>query len=348
MSKEAKPKLPSDFPRGLIKLALSYMNARDLCYPIMEISKLFNELANDPETMARAFFGQLRVPLDYGGAEFAALQPEERLALMKDVIWQNGANEKLSVVPYFTDGGVSGDNGKYFISNIYTTDNPSYLHSTKRGENVHIKSVCSESSGPMEPSDIGKYKLPAEKAVLCSSHPDDTYMCPIKSLDPQNKCQFAVMKYHDLNRNLSGYTCFLQSFALFLSMEEIDVRHPLVRLFDGVKKMDQMEQLGLEFTSLQSTEDTKVVEFSLSSVRKVESALQKRFPGERLNGVYPFIWGEISEASTNYLNVSQRIGFRFMLLKLIDSRKTQGDSNIDCHSIALSGSYVKLRLSNED
>ncbi len=355
MSKEPAKEMPKikllDLPRSLLRQMLLYLNAKELHYPLMEANRLFHELANDPEVVTAVFFGQLRVPLRYGGAEFAALRPEERSGMIKDIVWQSGINEKLNAVAYFTDGGISSDDSKFFISNIYT-DNPSYLHSTKRGENVHIKAVCSEGIAQgIDNSDIAKYKVPEKKAKLYA-HPADTYVCPVKSLlskhDPQNSHQFAVMKYHDLNRNLSGYTCFLQSFAVFISMEEIDVEHPLVQLFNGVKKIEQVEQLGLDFMSLQSTEDTKVVEFSLASPRKLEETLQKHVPGAKLDGVYPFIWGDISAGTTNYLNVVQRIGFRYMLLKLIDSHKTQGDANIDCYSVALSGNHIKLRFSNEE
>ena len=110
--------------------------------------------------------------------------------------------------------------------------------------------------------------------------------------DPQNSKQFGIIKYHDINRTLINYTCFLQSFAVFLSMEEIDVNHPLVRLFDGIKKLDQLQKLGFETFTLQNSEDTNVVEFKLNSIHEVERTLQKNIPGARLDGVYPLIWGD--------------------------------------------------------
>eukprot|EP00826_Nyctotherus_ovalis_P036733 TRINITY_DN3282_c0_g1_i14.p1 TRINITY_DN3282_c0_g1~~TRINITY_DN3282_c0_g1_i14.p1 ORF type:complete len:140 (-),score=3.20 TRINITY_DN3282_c0_g1_i14:303-722(-) len=118
-------------------------------------------------------------------------------------------------------------------------------------------------------------------------------------------------------RNVVNYTCLLQSFALFVSMEEIDASHPLIRLFDGIKTKKQMEDLGFENISLQSVEGTHIVEFRLYPLSNVERTLQKHMSGAKLDGVYPLMWREINKFTENYLNLTQRVGFRFLLLKLI-------------------------------
>jgi len=353
MAKESKIKL-LDLPKYILTSSLTYLTVKELLYPIMETNKKLNELANDPNVITPVFFGQIKVPLTYGGSEFAALKPEDKMQIMKDILWPSGINEKLCMMAYYTDGGVHGNDNNHFINNIYG-DNPQNLYCSKRGENVHVKAICSDSlAAHIDLTDISKYKVPKEKAHLYT-YPDDTYSYPIKTLignhDPQNHKQFSVIKYHDFNRSTGGYTCFLQSFAVFISMEDIDPNHPLIRLFDGVKKLEQIEKLGFETMSLQSAEDTKVVEFNLGSLRKVEETLQKNVPGAKLNGVYPLLWGEVSSATTNYLNMVQRIGFRYVLLKLIDSKKTidiTEGANIDCYTIALSGNLVKLRYSHEE
>ena len=349
MSKE-KAKL-LELPSKLLKKAFSFLGPKELLYPAMSVNRRMKELASDPEVMTLSFFSSLKVPIHYGGAEFGALRVEEKIAIMKDILWASGINEKLPVTAYYTDGGVDGKDSKFFISNIYA-DNPTELYCSVRGENVHVKATLSDSiTSHVDLSDLSKYKVPEAKAALYS-YPEHTYTYPIRSLlinhEPQHHKQFAVIKYHDLNRNLTNYTCFLQSFAVFISMEEIDSNHPLVRLFDGVKKAEQMESLGFDFVYLQNAEDTKVVEFTLHSARKVEEVLQKNVPGAKLNGVYPLIWGDISKGTTNYLNIIQRIGFRFVLLKLIDSHKATPGGNIDCYTISLSGNLVKLRHTHEE
>ncbi len=349
MSKE-KPTLLL-LPPDILKAALMFLAPKELVFPMMLVNRKLKDLASDPMVMTVSFFASLKVPLRYGGTEFAALRPEEKSAIMKDVIWSSGINERLPMFAYYTDGGVDGKDSKYFISNIYA-DNPTELYCSVRGENVHVKATFSDTvSSRLDLSDIAKYKIPESKAALYA-YPEHTYSYPIKSLigryEPQHSKQFGVMKYHDLNRNLTNYTCFLQSFAVFISMEEIDPSHPVVRLFDGVKKMEQVDSLGFEYMSLQNSEDTKVVEFTLSSTRKMEEVLERHVPGAKLNGVYPFIWGDISKNTTNYLNVIQRVGFRFILLKLIDSHKSQPGGNIDCYTISISGTLIKLRHTHEE
>jgi len=340
-----------DLPSEVLKFILTFLQPEKLLNPIMAICKKLNELAADPTVMSTCFFNGIKVPVRYGEMEFGSLNVKERASIMKDIFWANGLNEKVNAVAYFTDGGVDKGTSKYFISNIYA-ENPTDLYSSVRGDNIHVKALLTDSlSSHIDLTDVSKYKIPAKKANLYK-YPESTYLLPIKSLlsqyDPQNCKQFGVLKYHDLNRSIPNYTCFLQSFAVFVSMEEIDVNHPLVCLFDDIKKKEQLDKLGFQYISLQSTEDTQVVEFELYSLRSVEKTLQKNVPGAKLNGVYPLLWGDVSKTNVNYLNITQRIGFRFMLLKLIDSHKTKNDSNIDCYTISLSGIVIKLKSSYEE
>lgn len=334
-----------DIPIELLQSIFTYLEPKLLFYPLMEVNQAFNDLANDPMVMTTCFFNFIKVPLKYGGGDFCLLAKKERFSIIKDALWTNGVNEKISTIAYFTDGGVYGEDFTYFISNIYS-DESSELYSSKRGENVNIKAVLSDSLfSHIDLTDLKRYKISKEEYHLYK-YPNDTFCYPIKSLisqyEPQHSKQFGILKYHDLNRNLTSYNALLQSFAVFLSMEEIDVNHPLVRLFDGIKEIDQLEKLGFEYTLLQTTDDTHVVEFTLSSSNKLQQTLEKNAPGAKLNGVYPLLWGDISKNTVNYLNVFQRIGFRYMLLKLIDSTKTGDGTNIDCHSISLSGYTIKL------
>lgn len=340
-----------DLPPEVLKFALTFLQPEKLLNPIMAVCKKLNELASDPKVMSACFFNAIKVPMRYGEVEFGALSAKERAGLIKDIFWVNGLNEKVNVTAYYTDGGVDKGTSKYFISNIYA-ENPIDLYSSVRGSNIHVKAILTDTlSSHIDLFDVSQYKIPVKKASLYE-YPEDTYSLPIKSLlsqyDPQNSKQFGILKYHDLNRNIPNYTCFLQSFALFVSMEEIDVNHPLVRLFDNIKKKEQMEELGFQYITLQSTEDTQVVEFELHSLREVEKTLQKNVPGAKLDGVYPLLWGDISKNNVNYLNITQRIGFRFMLLKLIDSHKTQSHGNIDCYTMSLSGFVIRLKSSFEE
>ena len=67
-----------------------------------------------------------------------------------------------------------------------------------------------------------------------------------------------------------------------------------------------------------------------------------------MNGVYPLIWGEVAKATVNYLNLTQLVGCRFILLKLINSHKSSGDNNIDCYNMQISGTTLALKHSYEE
>jgi len=340
-----------DLPLDVLKAIFMFIEPERLFYPLMEVNKIFKEVANDPMVMTISFFSSVKVPLRNGGLEFSSLTFSERTAILKEIFWSCGANDKIPAIAYYTDGGTYEESSEYFISKLYSEES-TQLYSTVRGQNVHVRVIISnELSSHIDFTDPKKYKLP-KKYFDSYTYPEHTYILPIKSLlaqyDPQNSKQFSILKYHDFYRNSVNYTCLLQSFVLFVSMEEIYENHPLVQLFDNIRTKEQMENLGFENMSLQSTDDTHVVEFKLHPLSSVERVLQKHVPGVKLNGVYPLMWGSISKLTANYLNMTQRIGFRFLLLKLIDAHKTEEPSNIDCHTIALSGNIVRLKNTFEE
>lgn len=345
--KAAIVKIPSE----LLKLILSYLKPSELFYPIMQLNKKFKKTANDPLLMATAFFNFLKVHFDYGGVEFSSLHHEDRTTIMKNVLWKKATAEKLPMLAYYTDGGTDGNTPTYFIQNIYV-ERPTQLYCSIRADNVNVKSMVSESIiKAIDLQDIKKYKPNKKKALECA-YPDHTYSYPIKTLiasqEPQLNKQFAVMKFYDIKRNLRNYTCFLQSFVIFVSIKPIYVNHPLVKLFDGVRNLELVNKLGFEYSILQDTADTKVIEFNLQSLKKVEQVLDKNVPGAKLNAVYPLIWGDVSRNTPNYLNLERPIGFKYILMKLIDSHKTQANGNIDCYTMGISGNLIKLMHTYEE
>jgi hypothetical protein len=159
---------------------------------------------------------------------------------------------------------------------------------------------------------------------------------------------FGVMKYFDLNRALTTYSCFLKSWALFVSMDEIDQNCDIVQLFNDVDDITKAKSLGFETFTLVVGTTASVLEFNLSSLSQVEKVLQThKGANARLKGVYPLLYGDVTKSTANYLNIIQRIGFRHLLLKLIDSFK-EGDKNIDCYNITVSGTIVKMKQNMEE
>ena len=347
----SKEKMLSKFPIEIIKSIIIYLRPNELLLSIAQLSKQFKQIAMDPMVMTVSFFSYLKIPFDYGGCEFAALRLNDRLNIMKRVLWKKSESEKISMVAYYTDGGVDGYTSTYFMQNLYV-EKPSKLYSSKREDNINIKSIISKKiESKIDLQNIKQYLVPKEDNALYL-YPEFTYIYPIESLictyEPEFYKQFAVLKFYDINRNLTSYTCFLQSFALFVSMSEIDVNHPLVRLFDGIRTIDELDKLGFEYTMLQDTDDTKVVEFNSSSSSKLKESLNKNVPGAKLNGVYPVLWGDICFKTPNYLNLTRPIGYRYTLLKLIDSKKTQSDGNIDSYTMSVSGNLINLKHAYEE
>ena len=201
------------------------------------------------------------------------------------------------------------------------------------------KFIIDDITGFMiKPSDNGKimeYSIP--------------YFKEIGVYDPQFLSTFGVIKYFDLNRNIQNYTCFVNSWTLFISMDEIDPMCDIVQLFNDVKTHEKAKEFGFETTILAEGAAATVVEFNLGNRKKMEDILKKhRGLNARLNGVYPILYGNVTKQTANYLNVIQRIGFRHMLLKLIDSNKESEDNNIDCYNISVSGTWVRLKNNTEE
>ena len=353
MSKDAIEPIVNRLTKGLWTQIAAYMTGKEIAYPFMAIcQRLYTMCIQDGTIIARSFFNHIKVPYKYGAAEFAGHSPGERLQLMREIFDTNC--ERLSLFSYFTDGGVDKANSHYFIGNIYTEEAQA-LYSSVRGENVHVKSFCSS----LIPSnftydDLSTYIQPSQtKDIVPKKLGNETYRIPLEKLiakhETQSTKRFAVCKYYDINRNITSYTCLVQSFAVFVSMEEIPVDCPIVRVFDGVNSTEMMQELGFEFVTLQEDTGTMVVEFILRSPKSIEEQLQKKKGKDaRLNGVYPLIWGTLDNNISNYFSMTQRIGFKHLLLKLIDSHKSSGDGNIDCHNSQITGTYICLKESHEE
>ena len=357
-------------PQHLIYYILSLLPCKDLIYPIMLISRYLHALANTPSLMTKAFFSTLLIPPEFPQTDFLDLSPKDKYQMIKSAF--HGGTKRLPLFAYYTDGGTYSK--EYFVHNIFI-ENPVNLFSSSRGENVNIKGVCSRHVlNEFKMGDLGDYQVGTEgeesnmeninkKEVSMTNTNTNTntkntkdsqrYKIPISDLISKHDTgfdrSFGILKYYDLNRNIYDYTCYLQSFALFVSMNEISSTHPIVQLFTSLNSFSHFQDFGFPTIPIQSEGKTQVVEIDLSSRRKVEDILRKYYKGARLDGVYPLIYANLVNNTANYLNLQQKIGFRFILMKLIDSDKTSGNgNNIDCYSITPSGTYIQLRNSCED
>lgn len=344
-------------PEKILKEIISFLECSDILYSIMNTSQRFHNICFEQgELLSRTFLAEIKVPYYFIGHDLCQLSPKDRIKIISKVIGSD--SERLPIFSYFTDGGVDKGDPSYFIGNIFC-DNPAKLYSSIKGSNINVKSICSSTiNSKFTLGDLSTYAI-KEDIVLYNNKKDpkikgdETYRLPIEQLissyDPQNLRSFAILKYLDVSKSKSGYTCFLQSFALFISMEEIDANCPIVQLFDSINSYDSFQKFGFNVNIIQEEQGTKIAEFDLTNIKHIENTLQKvKGHSAKLRGVFPIIWGELGKKAHNYLNISQKVGFRYLLLKLIDSNKTSGDANIDCYNLRPSGVYIKLKDSFEE
>jgi len=337
----------SKLPEKLMCKIIGYCPIIDIINNIMKVSKQFWRYSSYPKLMSKVFFNQILLPLKYGSKQFSMLSLNERIKIIRDVF--ESGTELLPILGYYTDGGVFQNNSKYFISNLYI-QNPSELYSTVKSNNVNAKAVsCNEVSKNfiLSNEDISKFVISQSKEEI------KIYRIPIESkikkLEPQFDFHFSIIKYYDLDRNISNYSSFLKSFVVFISMEEIDEKLPLIKLFDDKNNSEKVKEMGFILNSLQTDGDTKVFEFDLSSIKTLEATLVKNAgSGAKLKGVYPYIYGELTSTTTNYLNLVQRVAFRYLLIKFIDAHHTTEDINIDVYHTQVSGNYICLSQSFEE
>lgn len=339
--------LISKLPKKLLRKIFEYCQIIDIINNIMKVSKDFMRKSSYPKLMCRMFFNQILLPLKYGSNQFSKLSLNERTKIVRDVF--ESGTELLPILGYYTDGGIYHNESKYFVTNLYI-QNPSELYSTIKSKNVNAKAVCCNELSKtfvLSNEDISKFVIskPNEEVKI--------YRIPIESkikkLEPQFDFHFSIIKYYDLDRNISDYNAFLKSFVVFISMEEISENHPLVKLFDDKNNSEKVKEMGFLLNSIQTDGETKVFEFDLSSIKMLETTLIKNAgPQARLKGVYPYIYGELTSTTTNYLNLVQRVAFRYLLIKYIDANYTTEEKNIDVYHTQVSGNYITLNQSYEE
>ena len=335
-----------NLPPHLQELVISFSNGKEAFHPIMKVSNKIYQLVNAPILFTTIFFNHLKLSTKSSLFEtFCKLNSKERRYFAKECIYTT--TERLDLFSYYTDGGVYSNDALYFISNVYK-DNPANLYSTIKTKNVHVKTLLSNGmQAKANIDDITSFQSkPDENGKIMVYKVPYLHDCPIHDLSFLST--FGVIKYFDLNRALTTYTCFLKSWALFISMDEIDSNCDIVKLFDDIDDITKAKSLGFETHALVVGTTASVLEFNLSSLSQVEKVLKlHRGANASLKGVYPLLYGDVTKSAANYLNIIQRVGFRHLLLKLIDSFK-EGDSNIDCYNITVSGTVVKMKQNHEE
>ncbi len=135
-------------------------------------------------------------------------------------------------------------------------------------------------------------------------------------------------------------------------MHEIDINEPIVKLFEGITKQEEIEEMGFTFTVQQDEQKTKFLEFD-QNPDEMQKILGKYYQGCGQNGVYPASFGIMQRYTWNYVCFRQPLAFKYLLMKYSNASTEGGNIEEDdkyhiVFNISAYGSITYFRTSNED
>lgn len=147
------------------------------------------------------------------------------------------------------------------------------------------------------------------------------------------------MKFH--NRS-SGYTSFVQTFALFSSSFEVSIqRSPVLRAFNDINTEHKFKQLKLP-TKLTEMNGLKIYEIDLSQRKQIKRSLRTE-----VLDCLPMVF-VVSSPNSNHteFEFSQPILAKYFQLQLIQGFQKQSSvvssMNIDMYSLSFYGQDVEV------
>ncbi len=169
------------------------------------------------------------------------------------------------------------------------------------------------------------FKLPWEKIACCAKYKDEFQ----KSA--------GILKSFKIDKTMKEYGAYVSKFAIFVSMNPIDIGCKAIRMFEGadeyVKFKSRCEQFEFKNEKLDcSGKQDNVYAIDLKSSKRVS---------RESYGTIPLIWGELKTENRDELSfeLKEKVAFRFVCITLIGSNKNS-DKNIDCFPFLFSGNYL--------
>ncbi len=149
------------------------------------------------------------------------------------------APSNLQPFAYYTDGGTYNDDTKYFISNIFSRSGVCYSSKIPKNTNVQLYLGRRVEADPnkLQPKDHKvKGGMPNEIMLPYHQH--------LQDFDEEES--FKVVRELVIHNQGSGYTCFVNSFCLFVSDREVKTAKSLVaKFFAEINTIEKFEGLGL-------------------------------------------------------------------------------------------------------
>ena len=239
---------------------------------------------------------------------------------------------------YFTDGGTFNDDYHYFLHNIFTR---TYVcHSSKVPKNSNIQAYLGRRV-IVDPVTVNPklFKVHSDENPNIISVPYENYLADKQ--EEETMKQLGSLVIHNMP---TGYTCFVQSFAIFVSEKEIKISKSLVvKAFEGINTEQAFLDLHLPIKQVIDVSEGGVINKAYEIDLNYYKHLEKQLKVPKLD-CFPILW-VISNPSKAELNIKfiQRIACKYLVVKLIDSHKTSAsDNNIDMYNMTLNGFNLYL------
>ena len=331
---------------------MTFLSSQDIINNIYNVSSHFKQIVDIPWVLGTVYFNSEQIPHIVGYQDFLRLDIEDRCKFVKDgsSMGSSGRSEKMPLVAYYTDGGLHNEDMGHFINHLYD-DNSQNLYWSTNPNCVYIKSSCFPHVG-------SKYQFDPKSDVYKSKSDPHIYQIPLQDLqeyEPNFENFVGFLQTYDLTRNsVQGKDSFYRNFMLFTSMHEISIEEPIVQIFNGVTKQEEIEEMGFTITTQQDEQKTKFFEFD-QNTNELGEVLGRYYKGCGINGVYPVSFGIMQRYTWNYVCFRQPLPFKYLLMKYSNATnegKGDEDDDDDGHHIIFNisayGSITYFRTSNED
>ena len=331
--KISRPQLPP----SVFVVIMKYMSLGDLMKSIMLLNK---EIRDAVITQNYILFKQLlRFFNMHKRMKRGNIPPkQEIIAYIKNNVLASKVGVEMNLEPfcYATNGGTYSDINTYFLHNIFSKTNICHSTTVPRNANIlaYLGRKVSVSPVSINPAICKPFQTDPSTIVV----PYEQYLADSEERDSLKQLKTLIL--HNLG---SGYTCFVSAMAIFTSEQEISIsKSAVLKKFDNVNTEELFQNLNLPLKEMQGTKASPMniaYEIDLSSPKEIESRL-----GIPKLDCFPIMWIYSSPKNQDIeLKFSQRIGCRFLVLKLIDSHKqSSADNNIDMYNMTLRG--VPLRM----
>ena len=316
---------------------LSFLSPSELSI-VRIVCKAWNEASENCNLILQLFFSFLKIEMNCIAYKyFIDLSKAEKKVHIKRCLMEcsRGAKWLLPVVAYEFNGLTKQAITDSYV-NLFTKNTVKF---SLIGDNSYIQSVCSntiqkyiQSEGMNNIKELGP--VGTQKVIF----PIDEEIHKIRESFDQKLYvpeHLIVYKVH------SQYANPVKALIVFVSMTCIHQDEPIVKYFDNCDTEIMFNSLGFE--SYETRRVDIYHEFILNC-RRLEDIMRMKRPEPSRQPVYPLIIGFMDKTPIGIyrLEIKQRIGFRFCMIKYISSHGAHNQNPIECYNLVLRGTFLNF------